>query len=170
MALTKGEIEFLARVPLFSALTVDERTRLGSYLRATDYDEGQVVIWEGKPHEDLFVLVEGSVVVTEVVRGEVESVLARLGPGTHFGELDFIDGRNASATVTAERPSRVIAVSSQRLHAILDEDGQLFGKIAWALLTDLAAKLRATNLRFLEAVTWGLDAAAIDPAREDASD
>lgn len=158
MPLSDRDVVFLADVPVLAALDDEERRRFAQYLHETRLDEGQVVIWEGRSHDELHILVEGDVVVTKVVRGEVESVLAHLGPRSHFGELDLIDGRHAAATVTAVEPSRLLSISRGSLMKLLDEDSALFGRFAWAMMRDLASKLRQTNLRLLEAVAWGLDA------------
>lgn len=166
MAIPEEDIGFLARVPLFASLTSEERARFADYLHVTMLQEGQVVIWEGKAHENLHIVVEGSLVVTKVVRGEVESVLTHLGERAHFGELDLIDGRKAAATVTAEEQCRLLSITQHQIYRLLEENSDLFGKFAWAMMRDLAQKLRATNLRLLEAVTWGMDAAAIDPVGE----
>jgi hypothetical protein len=47
---------------------------------------------------------------------------------------------------------------------MLSNESPLFGKLSWALLRDLAGKLRDTNRKVQEAVAWGLDAASLDPA------
>jgi len=167
MPISDKDLALLAEVPLLADMDPDERRRLASWLRETKLREGQVVIWEGKSHEDLHIVVEGTVVVTKVVRGEVESVLAHLGPGTHFGELDVIDGRRAAATVTAVDDARLLSIDRSRLLQLLEADSVLFGRFAWAMMRDLAGKLRKTNVRLLEAVAWGLDATAYDPAADD---
>ena len=163
MSVTDKDVQFLAHVPLLSALNESERTRFSRWLDSHRYEQGQVIIWEGKPHDNLHILVEGRAVVTKVIRGEVESVLTRLDPRAHFGELNLIDRHEAAAAVTAESDCRILSMPQHRLLRLMEEDSQLFGKIAWSIMRDLAAKLRETNLRVLEAVTWGLDATHINP-------
>jgi CRP-like cAMP-binding protein len=167
MSISEKDLSLLAEVPLLAELDGDERRRLASWLRETRLREGQVVIWEGKSHDDLHIVVEGTVVVTKVVRGEVESVLAHLGPRAHFGELDVIDGQRAAATVTAVEDARLLSIDRARLLQLLEADSSLFGRFAWAMMRDLTGKLRKTNLRLLEAVAWGLDATAWDPAADE---
>ncbi len=163
MGISSRDRAFLERVPLTSELTLEQAEKLGEYFDATEYEPGQVILWEGHEHDTLAIIADGSVVVTKVVRGEVESVLCRLKKGDHFGELDLIDSRSASATVTAEEATRVLAISQDRLRALFRDDPATFGRFAWAMMRDLAAKLRATNKKVLEAVEWGLEAASLDP-------
>lgn len=162
MAISKDDLKFLARVPLLAAFDEAERERFGAYLRESFYQGGQVILWEGRSHQALHILVEGSAVVTKAVRGDVETVLTHLKPASHFGELDLIDAQSASATVTAEESCRLLSITREGLDQLFARDTHVFGKFAWAMMRDLAGKLRTTNARLREAITWGLDAASID--------
>lgn len=160
MIATELDRRFLSNVPLFSGFTDAELVRIGPFMESAHYETGQVILWEGRPHRSLFILAVGAAVVTKIVRSEVESMLARLAPGAHFGELSLIDDRPAAASVTAETACRVYVVSYDGLQALLRREPTLHAQLTWALLRDLAAKLRATNRIVQDAVEWGLGAAA----------
>lgn len=157
------DTRFLSRVPLFAGFSRPELDRIVQYMETRSLPAGQVIIWEGRQHRALFVLGSGTAVVTKVVRGEVESVLARLQAGAHFGELALIDNRPAAGSVTAETDCTVFAISYSGLQELMQRDARLYARLTWALLKDLAGKLRATNRKVQEAVEWGLDAASLDP-------
>jgi CRP-like cAMP-binding protein len=157
------EPSVLARIPLFSAMSDEERGRLAPWLTVHEAAAGEVLLWEGRPHGSLFVLERGRVVVTKQIRGETEAVLVHLEAGAHFGEIDLIDSRNASASVTAETACRLLVLDQEQLRVLLRTDERLFGSFAWALLQDLAVKLRRTNQKLQETIIWGLDATASDP-------
>ena len=152
----------LAAAPLFEGFTPAELQTVSRYMDTQRVPRGQVFIWEGQTHRCLFVLMEGRAVVTKVVRGEVESVLARLEQGAHFGELSLIDNRPAAGNVTAETDCRVVKIPWDRLQQLQHEDPALFGKLAWSMLQDLTRKLRVTNRKVQEAVLSGLDAFALE--------
>lgn len=164
MTPTEPDRRFLSRVPLLQDFTPGELDRILPFFESTLYEAGQVVIWEGRQHRSLYILGAGTAVVTKVVRGEVESVLARLQAGAHFGELSLIDDRAAAGSVTAESDCHVYAASYEGLQNLMRTDPGLYARLTWALLRDLAGKLRATNDKVQEAVEWGLDAASLDPA------
>ena len=155
---------FLATVPLFSSMTPEERARLAPYFRLRPVAEGEVVLWEGRPHKSLFVLMQGRVVVTKQIRGDAEAVLAHLEPGAHFGEIDLVDGQSASASVTVEKAGALLEFDQNRLLQLLDADNRLFSTFSWALLRDLVTKLRRTNQKLQETILWSLDATATDPS------
>ena len=152
----------LARAPLFADMTADERAGLAVFFTPRRADVGEVLLWEGRPHDSLFVVESGSVVVSKQIRGETEAVLAHLGTGAHFGEVDLIDSQSASASVTCETSCRLAVLEQDQLRGLLANDEHLFSRFAWALLRDLAGKLRRTNQKLQESIVWGLDATASD--------
>lgn len=161
--LTLSDRAALIGMPLFREFDKSELAVIAGYMTCEPYPAGQVVIWSGSQNRSLFVIVNGSAVVSLHIKGEVESVLARLHAGAHFGELTFIDGKPAAGTVTAESASRIASIPLSQMHKLRDEQPLLFGKLTWAILRDLAEKLRQTNEKVHDAVQWGLEAAQIDP-------
>ena len=151
-------VALLRAQPLFARFEDAELARLAPLFTATEVDVGTVLVWEGRPHESLFLIARGRAVVTKAIRGETEAVLAHLDAPGHFGELDLIDAQCAAASVTAETPCLVLAMGQERLRALLAEDSDLFGRLAWELMRDLTAKIRRTNERLQEVILWGLDA------------
>jgi len=162
MSLTPADTAFLAHAPLMARFTPQELQIFASYLNPQEYQAGQVMIWEKTPHRSLSLLMSGVAVVSKTIRGDVESVLARLTSGDHFGELSLLDEEPASCSVTAEEDCRVLIIEYSELERLFDEESALFAKLTWAMLKDLAHKLRATNRKVQEAVEWGLDAASLD--------
>lgn len=119
---------------------------------------GQVVVWEGQPQDALYLVLHGKLSVSQTVRGELESVLAELGPGASFGELSVFNPGPAAATVTAEERAVLWRIERRSIDTIVGEPD-----VAWALLRALAGKVRMANARLVEAVRWSLDAASLTP-------
>src|SRR5260370_27981334 len=94
---------FLRRVLLFK--DVDERVLLAlcPSFRERRLKKGDVLFRAADPGEELFLIKEGSIVVSKPVTGRVEQVLSRLGAGEAFGEISlFGDERRRSATCQAQ--------------------------------------------------------------------
>lgn len=160
MSLHPSDLAFLGETRLFGGIDGTVLGRLAPYVELRSFEPGEPILYEGSRHRALFILAEGTATVSKAVRGGVESVLARLGPGSHFGELALIDGRAAAATVTADSACRVYSIDSARLQAMLEADAHLHAVLGWRLLSGIASRLRATNVKVQEAVEWGLDVAA----------
>jgi CRP-like cAMP-binding protein len=161
--MTAPIVALLRVQPLFARFEERELARLAPLFTANEVDGGTVLVWEGRPHDSLFLLARGRVVVTKAIRGETEAVLAHLDAPGHFGELDLIDAQCAAASVTAEGPCLLLAMGQERLRGLLAEDADLFGRLAWELMRDLTGKIRRTNERLQEVVLWGLDATRTEP-------
>jgi CRP-like cAMP-binding protein len=93
---------------------------------------GTVLITEGKPGHEFFVVLEGQASVTHN-----DVVVARLGPGDYFGEIALIQGGPRTATVVADGEMRVEVASEQEFHALLDKAPGL----ARALVVPLAKRI-----------------------------
>ena len=75
------EIAFLRQVPLFRDVEDSVLRALWPSFRARRLRKGDVLFRTGDPGEELFLLKEGSIVVSRPVTGRVEQVLARVVPG-----------------------------------------------------------------------------------------
>ena len=79
--------------------------------------EGDVLIRQGDPGEELFLLLDG------VLRVEVDGkAVADLGPGAVLGERALLEGGRRTSTLTAVTPGKVaVARADQIDHAALEE-------------------------------------------------
>ena len=107
---------------------------------------GTVVIQEGSRPEALFILLHGLVQVTVASGGDTP--LARLGPGELMGEISFLEGRAATATITAVDPSLFLVVPFDRLAARLAEDPRFAARWykAFALISAQRLRERVVSL------------------------
>ncbi len=139
MALTADErLGWLRQVPLFRGCAEASLAALAERTAEVGFRPGQAIVQQGQVGNGLFIVVAGT---ARVVTGDQE--LAHLGPGDVVGELSVIDQEPRVATVTAQGPVACLALASWDLLALLDRDPQL----ARNLLSELAARLRATNAR-----------------------
>lgn len=93
----------------------------------------------------LFVLAQGSASV--VVDGKA---VASIHPGGIVGEMSFLTGATASATVTVSQEARIFEVDTAALRSLLASHEELRAQFHQALGADLAGKvlsLRGTQLR-----------------------
>lgn len=139
MALTGDErLGWLRAVPLFRGCAEASLVALAERTTEVDFRPGQVIVQQGQVGNGLFLVIAGTARVTT---GEQE--LAQLGPGDVIGELSVIDQEPRVATVVAIDAVNCLALASWDLLALVDSDPAL----ARNLLSELAARLRATNAR-----------------------
>jgi CRP/FNR family transcriptional regulator, cyclic AMP receptor protein len=126
----------LAQVALFSACTDKELDRLARHAEIVDLRAGDVLMTEGEPGHEFYVLIDGEVGVTS--GGQT---LAKLGPGTYVGEQALLDPGPRTATVTALGDTQAVLLSSREFYAAIDDVPGLSRK----LLAGMARRLRETT-------------------------
>jgi HEAT repeat protein len=128
----------LRTVPLFEGLAPEDLQRFAMVATERWFEPGEVLVREGDVGDELYVILEGSVVVTRRQPDESERVLRTYGAGDHVGELAVLRARPRVATVTAEAERvRTLVVGGDGLVAILRERPE----VAMALLATLAERL-----------------------------
>jgi CRP/FNR family cyclic AMP-dependent transcriptional regulator len=106
----------LAKVPLFSELSHEERVRIARWADEVSVPAGYHLLEQGRfPHE-FFVVEEGTV---SILRDGEQ--LATLGPGDFFGEIAIVEHERRTATVVADTPVTAIVMVPRDFDAMRRE-------------------------------------------------
>lgn len=147
--------ELLQRSELFAELSVAQIEQVAALGREVVYDAGKVVIREGEPSDEIYVICNGMVEV-EVSKGTVPDVpgppqlssLVRLGQGQVFGEMALVDRGARSATVRCVEDGTVLYVIPRKdFWALCDNDHHIGFIVMRNIAFDLSFKLRHRNLQ-----------------------
>jgi SulP family sulfate permease len=84
------------------AVTAD---RLAEYFERVEFAPGSVIIEEGSPSDDIYILQSGRATVTMRAQGGSAMPLATIGPTAIVGEMAFSRGKPRTAQVEAEQPT-----------------------------------------------------------------
>ncbi|HEX9712250.1 MAG TPA: cyclic nucleotide-binding domain-containing protein [Actinomycetota bacterium] len=131
-----GKIRLLRGVGLLSACTDKELVKIARLMTEQRADAGEVLVREGRPGREFFLIAEGSVKVSSGGRRR-----ATLGAGEFFGEMSLIDAGPRTATVTAETPMDLYVLDAREFATLLEESPTVMRKI----LRALAGRLRAAE-------------------------
>jgi CRP-like cAMP-binding protein len=136
----------LRGLKLLGGLSASQLEDVSGRLKAARYRQGEAIVREGEPGEEMYFLESGRV---QVVRGHGAEamVLGELGAGDLFGEMALLTGNPRSATVTALSEVNVWILS----RADFDDVVAAYPHLALALSRLLSERLRATDARFLHA-------------------
>jgi CRP-like cAMP-binding protein len=146
-----GEISLIDRlqgVPWFAACTAEQLETVVRLAERLHVDEGEVILREGRLGRELFVILEGSVVVTRTGR-----VVNEWGAGDYFGELAAIEGVPRSATVTATTDLDVLIVGPREFDAMMEIPG-----VRNALLVGMARRIREADDKLAAFAEGGVEA------------
>ena len=94
------DLAFLNSLPLFSGIPAADLGAIHRMCRPGWHGPGSMILRQGDPSADLYIIREGEVAV-RVQQNGGECELVRLGPGSVFGEMALFDGYPRSASVVA---------------------------------------------------------------------
>jgi CRP/FNR family transcriptional regulator, cyclic AMP receptor protein len=129
-----AKVELLRGVPLFSACSKRELSRIASLADQVEVQKGAVLTREGDSGREFFVVVDGRARVLVGDRGRV----AALGPGASFGEMSLLDQGPRSASVEAETDMQLLVLDVRSFSSLLDE----VPSVARKVLVAMARRLR----------------------------
>jgi CRP/FNR family transcriptional regulator, cyclic AMP receptor protein len=124
------KVERLSQVQLFSACNKRDLSRIAELAEEIEVPAGRVLIRQGDPGREAFVICEGRAKAT--IRGK-KSV--QLGPGECFGEMALLHSAPRSATVTAESDLQLLVLGSREFSTLI-EDVPVIGRRVMAALAE----------------------------------
>jgi hypothetical protein len=123
---------------VFSDLTPGEFVKLLSVGDWRTTTAGETLVEDGSVVKNMMVLTSGA---AEVRKGD--KVFARLKPGQFVGEMSFLTGEKAGASVMSPGVAKVMSWPHSTLDKFLAKNGALSFKVRGVLGRDVVAKLRA---------------------------
>jgi CRP/FNR family cyclic AMP-dependent transcriptional regulator len=111
-----AKIRLLGKVPLFSACSKGDLARIASLVDEVEVQEGQVLIRQGEPGHECFIVVSGRAKAATRGRRSVT-----LGPGSFFGELALLDQGPRTRTITAESGMHLLVLDSRSFSSLIED-------------------------------------------------
>lgn len=140
-------------LPLFSSCSKAELVRIRGLTTRIEVQQGTVLIEEGMPGREFFIINDGRASVSR--RGRW---LADLGAGTFFGELALLEQGCRGATVIAETDMILLVFSRAEFNSI-HEAAPTIGR---KMLAEMGARLRRANALLDDVSSPSADVAAED--------
>jgi membrane protease YdiL (CAAX protease family) len=117
-------------------------------LKLENYNQGDIIVEEGKEYESIRFLFHGEVDVLRTDGGDHKQyALTQLGPGATFGEMAFINAGASSATVQAKQSCTVFELSRS---AIVDT--KLYQIILQNIALMQITRLKGANDRYIHSM------------------
>ena len=143
--------EILRHTPIFGGLLGEELDRVAGLLREHGYRVGDVIVREGEPGRDMYIVRTGQVIVERGGQnGAPPLQLATLSGGDFFGEMAVIDIQPRSATVRATEETTLFSLSNRDLHQLSHHDLKTFTLIVMNIAREISRRLRQTDAALVE--------------------
>jgi CRP-like cAMP-binding protein len=123
-----AEAADLEGIPLFAALSEEERVALAPWFQSATVSPGMALVTEGAAGYSFYVLVDGAAVVT--LDGEE---VATYSPGDFFGEMAILGKGRRYATVTTTEPSRVLSMFGTEFRRLQQEQPDVAARLEEAM-------------------------------------
>lgn len=121
--ITDGEIvnEYVAKA--LPTLTQDQLLKATRQLEIVKYDPGAMILQEGASNNNFYIVSSGTVEIILQRPNSSDVIVASLGPGKYFGEMEFFHERRNHASIRASEsgPVEVVALDYDELSALLGE-------------------------------------------------
>jgi len=132
------KIVLLRGMEIFQGLTVKELAAIASLCEEKEFSSGQTIIAEGEVGDNMFLVVDGEVVVSKKADDGCSVDLATMGAGDYFGEMALFDNSPRSATVTAKGGTRCLVLHKREFSEAVRE----YPQVALQMCTELSRRLR----------------------------
>lgn len=123
-------------VPIFAALTEEDRHRVASVARTRHYDRQEMIFVPGD-RPGLHIVHRGQVKTYRVTETGGEQLLRIVGPGDFLGETAMLTTVEASDFAEAIQPSEVCSISRDDIHDLLERNPA----VALGMLEAVAGRL-----------------------------
>src|SRR5262249_6959736 len=110
----------------------------------------------------MFVVRAGAVIISKVVSGRVEQVLARAMPGDFFGEMALFDRAPRSATIQADTDVALLVLDRDNLNLLIEVNPRAAAAFFHSLVSVFIERRRASGELVAEIPRWGLEATGLD--------
>ena len=107
-------IDTLKQVPLFADLDDRSLQAVAVLAREQSHKAGDVLMLEGEPGDEFYVIVEGTV---RIEHGE--RTVRSMTPGSFLGEIALVERRQRTATATAVTDVKVLALRQHEFDRLL---------------------------------------------------
>jgi CRP-like cAMP-binding protein len=139
---TEETVDLLQGVDLLRNCTHAQLQEVSRLAERVQVAEGEVLAREGRIGREFFLILSGTVQVTQTGR-----LVNCLGPGDFFGELAAMDPGPRNATVTALTDLDVLIIGPRELSAMSEIPG-----FRGALFRNMAQRLRSVEARLAAAL------------------
>ena len=147
--LDRGEvtraITALGSFELFDGLGADEIDVIGSKLTKQAYRQGEIIIHQGEPASQLYLLAQGQVSIKIILPDGKVKRLATLSPGLVFGEMAWIERSGRSAAVSVDADALCYKLDIADFDAMMADHGAVKVKLLENMCRLFSRNLRKAN-------------------------
>ncbi|HUH98444.1 MAG TPA: Crp/Fnr family transcriptional regulator [Anaerolineales bacterium] len=147
--------ELLRRFPFFNFMDDPQLKVVATLANQVNFEKDEQIVEAGKPADNLYFLIDGSVGYYFVVTTEhdpyykKEYFISHINPGEVFGISALIEPYVYTATLRADKASRVIKIDASALRALCEVDTRLSCGLHKAMARAAMERLQLTRVQLV---------------------
>jgi len=145
--------EFLRDVSIFKDLSEAELEAMKDLWTFRVVPAHERIVAEGTLMHEFYIVCTGVVHVRRLSQNH-EVLLARIGHGGFFGEINLFDEATATASVYAMDEVRLAVITNSTFRGFMSTHPEIGYKITARLLNEVSLRLRQTNERLVHSMFW----------------
>lgn len=157
-----SNINLLKQADIFVQFSRSQIELVADICHEKKYAADEVIFLQGSQSDELYIIAQGTVDILigpqptpGLSQDEGELRITTLRRGQSFGEIALVDQGIRSATArAAEARTRLLIIPRDQLISLCDTYPDLGYRLMYNLATDLAMKLRSTDLRLREEILY----------------
>lgn len=149
----------LRRIKLLADLNELQLEQFSRVLEPMEVRQLTELVKQGQSGDAMYFILSGELRVRLMISGK-ESVLSTLGTGEFFGEMALFDDGARSADVVANKDSSLLKLTGASLRQLREKSPEVAADFLLAVGRSLAARIRADNKRYRDAVNFARSSAA----------
>ena len=122
------KVAVLRGVPLFADLDDRSLQAVAVLAREQAYKAGDILMLEGEPGDEFYVIVEGTVRIDKGQR-----TVRSMTPGSFLGEIALVERRPRSATATATSDVTLLVLHQHEFDRLLETMPAVHGRVRAAI-------------------------------------
>lgn len=155
-------LTFLRQADIFYGISREHLQKVAEVCREYVFKRGEIIVKENTPSDELYIITEGivEIVIDPSMLGPSPltaqpAIIANLWPGQTFGEIGLVDrGMRSASARTASEEARLQAIKREDLMNLCETDHYFGYLLMRNIASDLAFKIRNTDLMLREQLLW----------------
>lgn len=124
----------LAQFSFFNNLSPNEQDKIRDVMQTYSLAAGEQLITEGENSDSFYLLLNGEVEVYVSNDSGEHFTLSRLGDGSHFGELSFLDGDRRSASIKTISDCNFLVLERDDFKSVMKQFPSLYETMIQSLV------------------------------------
>ena len=145
--------DIIKNTPLFKNLSRSNFKHLYELLHHRSFQTNEYIFYQGDPGNALYIIVEGSIKISQTSDDEIEIPLVELNSGDFLGELALIDDDIRSASAVALSSTKIAVIFKSDLDSFMKKYPNAGVEIMKNMSHILSTRIKSLNSEYSNLLT-----------------